>query len=152
MASDISLGHMKMLNMIAEDRLMIIADYDLEFQENVMEEYFSDWVTIRRNGAVDILFKPGVTNQCLNCRHWPTCGVSTRTITCEGHDFYDSDKEVVEYLKKTLSVKKDGSKVYYFYEPKGWLLEQNLYIPEIVSVVKESIEKRKKRSREEEEY
>lgn len=51
MASDISLGHMKMLNMIAEDRLMIIADYDLEFQESVMEEYFSDWVTIRRNGG-----------------------------------------------------------------------------------------------------
>lgn len=44
-------------------------------------------------------------------------------------------------------MKKDESKVYYFYEPKGWLLEENLYIPEIVSVVKESIEKRKKRER-----
>ena len=53
MASDTSLGHMKMLNMIAEDRLMIIADYDLEFQENVTEEYFSNWMIIRKDGAAD---------------------------------------------------------------------------------------------------
>ena len=139
MASDISLGHMKMLNMIAEDRLMIIADYDLEFQENVTEEYFSNWMIIRKDGAADVLFKPGITNPCLNCRHWQACGVATRTMPCEGHDFYDFNKEVVEYLKKTLNVKKDGNKVYYFYEPKDGLLEQNLYIPEIVSVVKESI-------------
>ena len=42
-----------MLNMIAEDRLMIIADYDLEFQENVTEEYFSNWMIIRKDGAAD---------------------------------------------------------------------------------------------------
>lgn len=89
-----------------------------------MEEYFSDWVIIRRNGAADVLFKPGITNPCLNCRHWQTCGVATRTLPCEGHDFYDSDKEVVEYLKKTLSVKKDGSKVYYFMSLKVGCLKK----------------------------